>query len=66
LHDRRDADARRQLSQNPFTAEELQEKFLRWATTRIPKEQARRILALTERLEDLQDIGELAALLAAK
>ncbi len=52
--------------QNPFTTEELQEKFLRWATTRIKEEQARRIIALTARLEDLQDVGELANLLAAK
>ncbi|MCC7352787.1 MAG: MmgE/PrpD family protein [Anaerolineae bacterium] len=57
---------RKGSSQNPFTAEELREKFLRWATTRIPKEQARRIVALTERLEELRDVGELVGLMASR
>ena len=48
-----------------FTDEELREKFLRWAATRIDEAQAWRIIELTGRLEELEDVGELVGLLAA-
>jgi len=51
--------------QNPFTPAELREKFLRWATTRLDARQAARIVNLTGRLEELEDVAELAALLTA-
>jgi 2-methylcitrate dehydratase PrpD len=50
---------------NPFTTEELHAKFFAWATTHIGRDQAQRILNLTTRLEELPDVGELVALLAA-
>jgi 2-methylcitrate dehydratase PrpD len=50
---------------NPFTTEELHAKFFEWTTIRISREQAQRILDLTTRLEELPDVGELVALLAA-
>lgn len=56
---------RKGSNQNPLTAQELQEKFLCWATTRIQEKQARRIVALADRMEALQDVGELVALLSA-
>ncbi len=56
---------RKGTAQNPFTDEELREKFLRWATTRISEAQARRIIELTGCLEELEDVGELVGLLAA-
>lgn len=52
--------------QNPFSREELYEKFILWATTRIPRAQAERIIELADRLEELDDVGELAGLLAAE
>jgi 2-methylcitrate dehydratase PrpD len=51
--------------QNPLTQAELHGKFLRWATTSIDGRQAERIIEMTARLEQLDDIGELALLLAA-
>jgi 2-methylcitrate dehydratase PrpD len=50
--------------QNPLTQAELHGKFLRWATTAIDAHQAERIIEMTARLEQLDDIGELAILLA--
>ncbi len=50
--------------QNPLSASELNEKFMRWATTRMGEEQAREIVEATGRLEELEDVGELTRLLA--
>ncbi len=51
-------------SQNPLSAGELNDKFMRWATTRISEEQARKIVETTGHLEELEDVGELTRLLA--
>ncbi|MBI2964829.1 MAG: MmgE/PrpD family protein [Chloroflexi bacterium] len=51
--------------QNPFSRGELEDKFMRWATTAISERQARRIVELTDRLDELKDVGELTRLLAA-
>jgi 2-methylcitrate dehydratase PrpD len=50
--------------QNPLSAGELEEKFMRWATTRLSEEQARKIVDTTDRLAELDDVGELTQLLA--
>ncbi len=50
--------------QNPLSASELNEKFMRWATSRISEEQAQEIVETTGRLEELEDVGELTRLLA--
>lgn len=50
--------------ENPFSEEELRRKFMDWATTRISREQAERIIALVERLEQMEDAAELVCLLA--
>ena len=51
-------------SQNPLSASELEEKFMRWATTRLSDERAREIVDVTDRLVTLSDVGELTRLLA--
>jgi 2-methylcitrate dehydratase PrpD len=50
---------------NPLPPERLAAKFFAWATTRIPRRRAERVKALVERLEELPDVAELVALLAA-
>jgi 2-methylcitrate dehydratase PrpD len=52
--------------QNPLTPTEFHAKFLRWATTRIGVPQAERIIEMTARLDQVEDVGELASLLAAE
>ncbi|NQW18807.1 MAG: MmgE/PrpD family protein [Chloroflexi bacterium] len=50
--------------QNPLSASELEEKFMRWSMTRMSEDQAREIVEVTGRLEQLEDVGELTRLLA--
>jgi 2-methylcitrate dehydratase PrpD len=49
---------------DPMTADELRAKFLELATTRIARVDAERAMALIDRLEELDDVGELVALVA--
>lgn len=49
--------------QNPISREELEAKFLGLATTVVDRAHAERIARVAERVEELTDIGELAALL---
>ena len=51
-------------SQNPLSASKLEEKFMRWATTRLSDERAREIVDVTDRLVTLSDVGEVTRLLA--
>ena len=51
---------------NPLTQEELVAKFLRLVTTVISKERAEEIIAMVDRLEQVENIGELAKLLKVK
>ncbi len=58
-------DAPRGWWNNPLSDDELEAKFLKWAGSRIDEGQARRIIDATNRLEELDDVGELTRLLAA-
>jgi 2-methylcitrate dehydratase PrpD len=49
---------------DPLPPEEIDAKFLRYATTRLPRAQAVRVRDLVARLEELPDVRELAGLLA--
>jgi 2-methylcitrate dehydratase PrpD len=49
---------------DPMTPDELRAKFLELATTRIARAEAERAMALIERLEELDDVGRLVALVA--
>ena len=51
---------------NPLTQEELVTKFLRLVTPVISKERAGEIIAMVNRLEEVENIGELAKLLQVK
>lgn len=51
---------------NPLTQEELETKFLRLVTTMISKERAGEIITMVNRLEEVENIGELAKLLQVK
>jgi hypothetical protein len=42
----------------------MKENFMRWAAPRVDLEQARGILELVDGLDELEDSGELARLLA--
>jgi 2-methylcitrate dehydratase PrpD len=53
-------------AENPFSREELRSKFLDWATTRISREQAQRVIELVENLEMLDDAAELVRLLGTQ
>jgi 2-methylcitrate dehydratase PrpD len=50
--------------QNPMSQAELEAKFLRLATTVTTSRRAKQIMSLIERLEDVPDVAELAALLS--
>ena len=49
--------------QQPFSADEMKENFVRWATRRVDLEQAQGIQELVVGLDELEDSGELARLL---
>ncbi|TAK22708.1 MAG: MmgE/PrpD family protein [Chloroflexota bacterium] len=49
---------------NPFTRAEIEEKFFRLATMRIPQTAAEQVMAICDDLENLDDCARLAALLA--
>lgn len=51
-------------ARNPLTRSELEQKFLRLATTRIPPHRAERLLEIVNRLEELDDTSRLMDLLA--
>lgn len=51
---------------DPMTQDELEAKFLRLATTRISRDRAEQALRLVQRLPEVDDVGELAALLQAE
>lgn len=51
------------MPRNPFTRAELESKFLELATTRISRDRAERLLGLVNRLERVEDVEEIAALL---
>ncbi|HEV8635090.1 MAG TPA: MmgE/PrpD family protein [Chloroflexota bacterium] len=50
---------------NPLSPVQLEEKFFRWATTRIPRDRAERVREVVGCLEELPDVAGLVALLAA-
>ena len=50
--------------QEPLSADEMKENFMRWATPRVDLEQARGILELVDGLDELEDSAELVRLLA--
>ena len=60
---RRQVDFAKGRSQNPLTPAELEEKFMRWATTVVDEEQARQIVQTVNRLDELTDASELVALM---
>jgi 2-methylcitrate dehydratase PrpD len=60
-NDRRGKSVRAEI---PLTRAELEEKFLRLATMRIPRDRAEQLLALVSRLDELDDTARLMALLA--
>jgi 2-methylcitrate dehydratase PrpD len=51
-------------AERPFTRAELEEKFLRLATTRIRADRAEQLLAMVNNLEELDDTARLVELLA--
>jgi 2-methylcitrate dehydratase PrpD len=63
---RRRVDYAKGSRQNPFSRRELEDKFMRWATTATSERQARQIVELIDRLDELKDVGELTALLGAR
>lgn len=49
--------------QNPLSRAELEEKFIKLATSRIPPDHAEKLLAMVNELEKLDDAGQLMELL---
>jgi 2-methylcitrate dehydratase PrpD len=60
---RRRVDFAKGRSQNPFSPAELEQKFIRLATTVVDEQQARQMIHVINRLEELSDAGELVALM---
>jgi 2-methylcitrate dehydratase PrpD len=50
--------------ENPLSRAELERKFFDLATTRLSRDRAERLLALVDRLEELDDVARLTELLA--
>ena len=49
--------------QEPLSADEMKENFMRWSTPRVDLEQAQAILEMVDGLDKLEDSAELARLL---
>jgi 2-methylcitrate dehydratase PrpD len=54
------------MPENPMTPEELEGKFLDLAEMRMPRERAERLCDLVNALERVDDVGQLAELLAVE
>jgi 2-methylcitrate dehydratase PrpD len=50
-------------TQNPLNPTELEQKFVRWATTVVDEGRAKQIIQVVSRLEEVSDTGDLVSLM---